>query len=159
MNAGGSSTGNEGCIKISRGLKSVFYFLFPFSWSELVWCMFWCTLTAEGWGVETPSSNSAILLRTSSVISCLSSSTCSPIRGMELSITCTHTQKQPIKVLDALYVKSETPLLFTRGQYQICYVKICCRCGALPAMMSHITQITYTTILPTVICHCWGWTI
>lgn len=50
--------------------------------------MLWCTLTEDGWGVETPSSTWAILLMTSSVISCLSSSTCSPIRGMELSITC-----------------------------------------------------------------------
>lgn len=42
----------------------------------------------DGCGFETPSSTWAILLMTSSVISCLSSSTCSPISGMELSITC-----------------------------------------------------------------------
>lgn len=46
------------------------------------------TLTADGWGLETPSSTCPILRSTSSVISCLSSSTCSPISGMELSITC-----------------------------------------------------------------------
>ena len=50
-------------------------------------CLVCCTFTVEGWGVETPSSTWAILLMISSVISCLSSSTCSPIRGMELSIT------------------------------------------------------------------------
>lgn len=46
------------------------------------------TLTADCWGLETPSSTCPILWSTSSVISCLSSSTCSPISGMELSITC-----------------------------------------------------------------------
>lgn len=58
--------------------------------------MHWCTLTEDGWGVETPSSTWAILLMTSSVISCLSSSTCSPIRGMELSITWQRAE-QPIR--------------------------------------------------------------
>lgn len=70
--------------------------------------MYKSTLTVDGWGFETPSSTWAILFMTKSVISCLSSSTCSPISGMELSITCGDSETASHHIPD--YNSSVSPL-------------------------------------------------